>query len=401
MVGSDIAWVLVSAALVWLMVPGLALFYGGFTDVRSTVNTLAMVLIAIAIGGTVWFAVGYSLAFSGHGLIIGDLRAAFFHGVSMTSSSRGLSIPDGAFALFQGMFPMITMAIIAGSVVGRMNFKAFILFLLGWMLLVYVPLAHMVWGGGLLAQMGALDFAGGDVVHISSGVSGLTLALIIGKRKQATTLTVHNMLSVVIGGGLLWFGWFGFNAGSALAANGVAVLAFINTSIAASAGMLTWVMFDLLVFHQVKVAGSMSGAIAGLVAITPGAGFVEPVSAAIMGVVVSLVVYIATTVIKYRMGYDDTLDAFGLHGVGGVFGGLLTGVFATKTLAGTTGLLQGNWHLMGVQLAGIVLTIAVSVVMTWAIAKIVGLIVPLRIGEKAELRGVDLLQHGESLTFTK
>lgn len=258
MSGSDIAWVLMSSALVWLMVPGLALFYGGFSDVRSTVNTLAMVLIAIAIGGVLWFTVGYSLTFSGNGPIIGDLKHAFLSGVSMTQSTRGLSIPDGAFALFQGMFPMITMAIIAGAVVGRMNFKAFVLFLIGWMMLVYVPLAHMVWGGGLLAQMGAIDFAGGDVVHISSGVSGLVLALLIGKRQHVTQLTAHNMLSIVIGGGLLWFGWFGFNSGSALAANGVAILAFLNTSIAAATAMLTWVMFDLLVFKQVKVSGAVS-----------------------------------------------------------------------------------------------------------------------------------------------
>ena len=397
MSGADIAWVLVSSALVWLMVPGLALFYGGFSDVRSTVNTLAMVLIAIAIGGVLWFTVGYSLTFSGNGPIIGDLKHAFLNGVSMTQSTRGLSIPDGAFALFQGMFPMITMAIIAGAVVGRMNFKAFVLFLIGWMMLVYVPLAHMVWGGGLLAQMGAIDFAGGDVVHISSGVSGLVLALLIGKRQHVTALTAHNMLSIVIGGGLLWFGWFGFNSGSALAANGVAILAFLNTSIAAATAMLTWVMFDLLVFKQVKVSGAVSGGIAGLVAITPGAGFIELVGAAITGGIVALIVYVATTVIKYRMGYDDTLDAFGLHGVGGVAGGLFTGIFATKALSGQTGLLAGGWHLFGIQIAAIVLTIMLSVVMTWVIAKVVAVITPLRVNEKAEATGVDLWQHGETI----
>ena len=397
MSGADIAWVLISSALVWLMVPGLALFYGGFSDVRSTVNTLAMVLIAIAIGGVLWFTVGYSLTFSGNGPIIGDLKHAFLNGVSMTQSTRGLSIPDGAFALFQGMFPMITMAIIAGAVVGRMNFKAFVLFLIGWMMLVYVPLAHMVWGGGLLAQMGAIDFAGGDVVHISSGVSGLVLALLIGKRQHVTALTAHNMLSIVIGGGLLWFGWFGFNSGSDLAANGVAILAFLNTSIAAATAMLTWVMFDLLVFKQVKVSGAVSGGIAGLVAITPGAGFIEPVGAAITGGIVALIVYVATTVIKYRMGYDDTLDAFGLHGVGGVAGGLFTGIFATKALSGQTGLLAGGWHLFGIQIAAIVLTIMLSVVMTWVIAKVVAVITPLRVNEKAEATGVDLWQHGETI----
>ncbi|SJX70221.1 Ammonium transporter [Weissella confusa] len=397
MSGSDIAWVLMSSALVWLMVPGLALFYGGFSEVRSTVNTLAMVLIAIAIGGVLWFTVGYSLTFSGNGPIIGDLKHAFLNGVSMTQSTRGLSIPDGAFALFQGMFPMITMAIIAGSVVGRMNFKAFVLFLIGWMMLVYVPLAHMVWGGGLLAQMGAIDFAGGDVVHISSGVSGLVLALLIGKRQHVTQLTAHNMLSIVIGGGLLWFGWFGFNSGSALAANGVAILAFLNTSIAAATAMLTWVMFDLLVFKQVKVSGAVSGGIAGLVAITPGAGFIEPVGAAITGGIVALIVYVATTVIKYRMGYDDTLDAFGLHGVGGVAGGLSTGIFATKALSGQSGLLAGGWHLFGIQVAAIALTIILSVVMTWVIAKVVAVITPLRVNEKAEATGVDLWQHGETI----
>lgn len=389
--GADVAWVLVSAGLVWLMVPGLALFYGGLAETRTTVNTLAMVMIAIAVGGVVWFTVGYSLAFSGSGHIIGNLDAAFLHNVSMTKSTRGLGISDGLFALFQGMFPMITMAIIAGSVVGRMNFKAFILFLTAWMLLVYVPLAHMIWGGGILAQHGALDFAGGDVVHISSGVSGLVLALMIGKRRVNTDTSGNNLLATVIGGGLLWFGWFGFNAGSALAADGVAIVAFTNTNIAAAFAMLTWVILDFILFKCVRISGAISGGVAGLVVITPAAGFVQPASAMIMGIIVAIGAYFATTVIKYRLGYDDTLDAFGLHGVGGVIGGILTGVFASKPLAGTS----VSWQLMGTQLGAILVTIVLVVVLTFIIAKVVNLITPLRVDEAVEEDGLDYDLHGE------
>ncbi|KAA8432027.1 ammonium transporter [Weissella sagaensis] len=389
--GADIAWILISAGLVWLMVPGLALFYGGLSQTKTTVNTLAMVMIAVAVGGVVWFTVGYSLTFSGSGPIIGNLDAAFLHNVSMTKSTRGLSIPDGLFALFQGMFPMITMAIIAGSVVGRMNFKAFILFLLAWMLLVYVPLAHMVWGDGIIASHGALDFAGGDVVHISSGVSGLVLALLIGKRRKVQFLNETNLIATVVGGGLLWFGWFGFNAGSALAANGVAIIAFTNTSIAAAFAMLTWVIMDMVIFKRVRVSGAMSGGVAGLVAITPGAGFVQPAGAMAMGIIVAIGAYFATNVLKNRLGYDDTLDAFGLHGVGGVIGGILTGLFASKSLTGQS----VSWQLLGTQLGAMVITILLAGIMTIIIAKLIELVTPLRVDEAIEEKGLDYDLHGE------
>lgn len=389
--GADIAWILISAGLVWLMVPGLALFYGGLSQTKTTVNTLAMVMIAVAVGGVVWFTVGYSLTFSGSGPIIGNLDAAFLHNVSMTKSTRGLSIPDGLFALFQGMFPMITMAIIAGSVVGRMNFKAFILFLLAWMLLVYVPLAHMVWGDGIIASHGALDFAGGDVVHISSGVSGLVLALLIGKRRKVQFLNETNLIATVVGGGLLWFGWFGFNAGSALAANGVAIIAFTNTSIAAAFAMLTWVIMDMVIFKWVRVSGAMSGGVAGLVAITPGAGFVQPAGAMAMGIIVAIGAYFATNVLKNRLGYDDTLDAFGLHGVGGVIGGILTGLFASKSLTGQS----VSWQLLGTQLGAMVITILLAGIMTIIIAKLIELVTPLRVDEAIEEKGLDYDLHGE------
>lgn len=391
MSGADIAWILISAGLVWLMVPGLALFYGGLSQTKTTVNTLAMVMIAVAVGGVVWFTVGYSLTFSGSGLIIGNLDAAFLHNVSMTKSTRGLSIPDGLFALFQGMFPMITMAIIAGSVVGRMNFKAFILFLFAWMLMVYIPLAHMVWGGGIIATHGALDFAGGDVVHISSGVSGLVLALLIGKRRKVQFLNETNLIATVVGGGLLWFGWFGFNAGSALAADGVAIVAFTNTSIAAAFAMLTWVIMDMVIFKRVRVSGAMSGGVAGLVAITPGAGFVQPVGAMGTGIIVAIGAYFATNVLKNRLGYDDTLDAFGLHGIGGVMGGILTGLFASKALAGQS----VSWQLMGTQVGAIVATILLAAVMTIIITKVIALITPLRVDEAVEEKGLDYDLHGE------
>ncbi|MFC6178884.1 ammonium transporter [Weissella sagaensis] len=389
--GADIAWILISAGLVWLMVPGLALFYGGLSQTKTTVNTLAMVMIAVAVGGVVWFTVGYSLTFSGSGPIIGNLDAAFLHNVSMTKSTRGLSIPDGLFALFQGMFPMITMAIIAGSVVGRMNFKAFILFLLAWMLLVYVPLAHMVWGDGIIASHGALDFAGGDVVHISSGVSGLVLALLIGKRRKVQFLNETNLIATVVGGGLLWFGWFGFNAGSALAANGVAIIAFTNTSIAAAFAMLTWVIMDMVIFKRVRVSGAMSGGVAGLVAITPGAGFVQPAGAMAMGIIVAIGAYFVTNVLKNRLGYDDTLDAFGLHGVGGVIGGILTGLFASKSLTGQS----VSWQLLGTQLGAMVITILLAGIMTIIIAKLIELVTPLRVDEAIEEKGLDYDLHGE------
>lgn len=391
MSGADIAWILISAGLVWLMVPGLALFYGGLSQTKTTVNTLAMVMIAVAVGGVVWFTVGYSLTFSGSGPIIGNLDAAFLHNVSMTKSTRGLSIPDGLFALFQGMFPMITMAIIAGSVVGRMNFKAFILFLFAWMLLVYIPLAHMVWGDGIIAAHGALDFAGGDVVHISSGVSGLVLALLIGKRRKVQFLNETNLIATVVGGGLLWFGWFGFNAGSALAADGIAIVAFTNTSIAAAFAMLTWVIMDMVIFKRVRVSGAMSGGVAGLVAITPGAGFIQPAGAMGTGIIVAIGAYFATNVLKNRLGYDDTLDAFGLHGVGGVMGGILTGLFASKALAGQS----VSWQLMGTQVGAIVVTIVLATVMTIIITKVIAFITPLRVDEAVEEKGLDYDLHGE------
>jgi len=394
---ADIAWVLVASALVWLMVPGLALFYGGFTQPKSTVNTLAMVLVSIAVGGVVWFVVGYSLAFSGTGSLIGGLKDAFLHNVSMVESTRGLTVPDGAFALFQGMFPMITMAIIAGGVVGRMNFKAFLLFLIIWLILVYAPLAHMVWGDGLLAKMGALDFAGGDVVHISSGVSALVLALMLGRRREMGELTAHNVPAIVIGGGLLWFGWFGFNAGSALAANGQAILAFINTSVAASTAMVAWLGLEMYQSNNVKVSGLLSGALAGLVAITPAAGYVNPGSAAAMGVIVSVAVFFGTTFVKTRLGYDDTLDAFGIHGIGGIVGGLLTGVFSTKQLSGSAGLIEGDWHLVGIQFLAIVLTVAFVGAATYVIAKLISFVVPLRVAQAEEHVGLDLSQHGETI----
>lgn len=394
---ASIGWVMISAALVWLMVPGLALFYGGFTNPKSMINTFAMVLIAIAVGAVVWFVVGYSLAFSGDGLVLGNLQHAFFNNVPMAKSTMGLKIPDGAFALFQGMFPMITMAIIAGGVVSRMNFKAFFVFLILWLLFVYVPLAHMVWGGGLIAQLGALDFAGGDVVHISSGVSALVLALMLGKRTHMEELQAHRPTAIVLGGGLLWFGWFGFNAGSALQANGQAVLAFVNTNIAAGAAMITWMLVDQLIEKKVKVSGLMSGGVAGLVAITPAAGYVNPGAAAIMGVVVSVLVYFGTTWVKSFFGYDDTLDAFGIHGIGGIVGGILTGVFATKANAGVKGGLEGNWSLVWNQILGILITLVIVIVVTYVIAKLVNIFIPLRVEDEVEEKGLDRYQHGETV----
>ncbi|MFK8248524.1 ammonium transporter [Leuconostoc mesenteroides] len=389
----DLAWVLVSAALVWVMTPGLALFYGGLGERRNLLHTMFIPVMIIGIASLVWFVVGYTLSFGGSGNLIGNFKHLFLTNVSFTHSTKDLTIPDGAFALFQGMFPIITAAIITGSVIGRVRIKALLVFIALWLIFIYSPLAHMVWGGGFLAQLGAIDFAGGTVVHISSGVTGLVLALMIGHRHIDKHIPVRPSY-VLIGGALLWVGWFGFNSGSALAANGTAVLALVNTWLASAAAVLTWCLVEYKYHGRATLSGITSGGVAGLVAITPAAGFVAPWAAVVMGLLAGFIGFAGITFVKNSFGYDDTLDAFGIHGIGGAVGAILTGVFADKSVGGVAGLINGNISLVGKQLVAILFTIAFAAIGTYVLAKITELIAaPLRLTADEEAEGYDAIMH--------
>lgn len=389
----DLAWVLVSAALVWVMTPGLALFYGGLGERRNLLHTMFIPVMIIGIASLVWFVVGYTLSFGGSGNVIGNFKHLFLTNVSFTHSTKDLTIPDGAFALFQGMFPIITAAIITGSVIGRVRIKALLVFIALWLIFIYSPLAHMVWGGGFLAQLGAIDFAGGTVVHISSGVTGLVLALMIGHRHIDKHIPVRPSY-VLIGGALLWVGWFGFNSGSALAANGTAVLALVNTWLASAAAVLTWGLVEYKYHGRATLSGITSGGVAGLVAITPAAGFVAPWAAVVMGLLAGFIGFAGITFVKNSFGYDDTLDAFGIHGIGGAVGAILTGVFVDKSVGGVAGLINGNISLVGKQLVAILFTIAFAAIGTYVLAKITELIAaPLRLTADEEAEGYDAIMH--------
>ncbi|MGO3625232.1 ammonium transporter [Leuconostoc mesenteroides] len=389
----DLAWVLVSAALVWVMTPGLALFYGGLGERRNLLHTMFIPVMIIGIASLVWFVVGYTLSFGGSGNVIGNFKHLFLTNVSFTHSTKDLTIPDGAFALFQGMFPIITAAIITGSVIGRVRIKALLVFIAIWLIFIYSPLAHMVWGGGFLAQLGAIDFAGGTVVHISSGVTGLVLALMIGRRHIDKHIPVRPSY-VLIGGALLWVGWFGFNSGSALAANGTAVLALVNTWLASAAAVLTWGLVEYKYHGRATLSGITSGGVAGLVAITPAAGFVAPWAAVVMGLLAGFIGFAGITFVKNSFGYDDTLDAFGIHGIGGAMGAILTGVFADKSVGGVAGLINGNISLVSKQLVAILFTIAFAAIGTYVLAKITELIAaPLRLTADEEAEGYDAIMH--------
>ncbi|WOC31386.1 MULTISPECIES: ammonium transporter [Caproicibacterium] len=398
----DTAFVLVSAALVLLMTPGLAFFYGGLGRRKNVVNNMMNSFFIMGVAIVMWVAVGYSLSFgSDHGGVIGSLQWAFFQGVGESAGPYSKTIPHMAFAVFQMMFAVITPALITGAVAGRMRFKALFFFVIFWSLLVYYPVAHMVWGqGGLLAKLGSVDFAGGNVVHITSGVSGLVLCLLLGKRNgyEHVNYRVHNIPFVALGAALLWFGWFGFNAGSALAANGLAVHAFTTTALSAAAAMVSWMLIDVLTNKAPTLVGASTGLVVGLVAITPGAGFVPVWASLIIGLLVSPICYFAVSVLKKKFGYDDALDAFGCHGVGGIWGGIATGLFAQKSInpvAQWDGLVFGDVRLFGAQLLSIVVTIAVAVVGTLICAAVVKLITPLRVDSRDEQIGLDLSQHGE------
>lgn len=391
----DTAWMLIATALVMLMsLPGLAIFYGGLAKAKDTLNTIAMVFTAYAIASVVWVIYGYSLAFGTDiGGVIGSPEKLFLSGVDAKSLEG--TIPEFLFVAFQGTFAAITLALISGSYVERMKFSAWLLFSILWVSLVYVPVAHWVWGGGFLGEMGALDFAGGTVVHINAGVAGLVGALILGKRKD-TALIPSNLPMVVIGAGLLWFGWFGFNAGSAVASDALAAVAWLNTNIATAVAALSWMFVEWLHAKKPTVLGLASGAIAGLVAITPAAGFVNVIGAIIIGLVAGVVPYFAVAVLKHKLGYDDALDVFGIHGVAGILGAVLTGVFADPSInEDGTGLLYGNPGQVLIQILSVVVTIIYSAIATFVILMVVKALTGLRVSHEEEIAGLDSSQHRE------
>ena len=402
--GSDTGWVLVSTALVMLMTaPGLALFYGGLVRRKNVLSTIMQSFFMLCLVSITWVLFGYSLSFGpdiGH--LIGGLQWIGFKGVGAApNADYSGTIPHMLFAIFQMMFAVITPALITGAFAERMKFSAFVLFSLLWSTLVYAPLCHWVWGvGGWLRNLGALDFAGGTVVHISSGISALVCALVLGRRKNLSdgATPPHNMVLTMLGAALLWFGWFGFNAGSALSANGLAVNAFTTTNTATAMAALTWLALEWIISGKPTALGAATGAVAGLVAITPACGFVSPLSAILIGIMAGLACYFAVTVIKHKLGYDDSLDAFGVHGVGGITGALATGLFASKLVndGGGNGLFFGNPAQLGTQALAVCATILFAGVMTFILLKVVNAIVGLRVKEEEEIIGLDNTQHKES-----
>jgi Amt family ammonium transporter len=400
----DTAWVLVATAFVMLMVVGLALFYGGLVRPKNALNTLMMSVVALGLIGVQWVLFGYSLSFSPGGPLLGGLDWLGFRGVGLEPNpTYSSAIPLQAHAMFQGMFAIITPALISGAIVERMRFRAYVLFLLLWSTLVYVPLCHWVWGsGGWLLSKGALDFAGGTVVHLSAGLSAFVAAKMVGPRKdyRRAPLVPHNVPFVLLGAGLLWFGWFGFNAGSALAANGVAALAMVNTNTAPAAALVTWALLDMLRGGKVTAVGAATGAVVGLVGITPAAGFVSPLSAIAIGVICAGLSYMAIQV-RSKSRLDDSLDVFSCHGLAGFAGALLTGVFASKVAnpAGADGLLAGNPGQVLVQLMAVLAAGALAVVGTMGILGLLKVTVGLRAGVPQELTGLDLSEHGEEAYF--
>lgn len=397
----DTAWMLISTALVILMViPGLALFYGGLIRRENVLNTIFLSFVTFAIVSILWFIYGYDIAFGQDIMgMVGILGNPFFNGVleSKALSSYAPTIPQSLFAVFQMTFAAITVALISGAIVERMKFSAWLAFIPVWLTLVYLPIAHWIWGGGWLFQMGALDFAGGLVVHLNCGMAALALVLLMGARKNAKLLP-HHLGYTVIGTGLLWFGWFGFNAGSALGASNLAVSAMIVTNTSAAVGMLTWILMDKLKTGKPTLLGALSGAVAGLAAITPAAGYVNFTSALVIGFAAGIIGYLAVSYIKPRFGYDDALDVFGIHGVCGVVGTIGAGLFATSTINGAIkgGLFFGNPSQLGIQLLAIVVIGAYSLIMTLIIGKIIDKTIGLRVKDEHEVAGLDIHLHEES-----
>jgi ammonium transporter, Amt family len=398
---ADTAWMIVATALVLMMtIPGLALFYSGMVRKKNVLATMAQSLAAVMIISILWVAFGYSLTFVGDGAWLGSFDRTFLAGLGMDSvHPAAKTIPEALFMLYEMTFAIITVALVAGSVADRMRFSAYVMFSIGWFVFVYVPLAHWIWGGGFLARMGVIDYAGGLVVHLSAGTGGLVAALVMGRRQGygSDNLSPFDLSLAVVGTGLLWVGWFGFNGGSALAANSHAVMAILATHLAACAGAITWGAIEWSARRKPSVLGMISGAVAGLGTITPASGFVAPWHGIVIGVIAGLICYWACTWLKHRFNYDDSLDVFGVHGIGGLTGTLLAGVFATSSIGGVPGLLEGHPELLLSQLYGVVVTLVWSGGVTYGLLKLVSAFVPLRVSREHELEGLDITQHGEAL----
>ena len=391
---ADTAWMLVSTALVLLMTPALAFFYGGLVRSKNALNTMMMSFISLGFVGVAWALLGYSLAFTTGNALLGDFSNALLNGVGLEAKG---TIPHALFLGFQGTFAIITAALISGSIVERMRFSAYTLFITLWVLAVYSPIAHWVWGGGWLAQWGALDFAGGTVVHVNAAAAAVVAAIVLGKRSDygSSALLPHNVPFVLLGAGLLWFGWFGFNAGSALAASPIAGLAFMTTMLAPAATLVVWTFLDVMKTGKVTAVGAATAIVVGLVAITPAAGFVSPLNAILLGGIAAIPSYL-TLQLRAKTSLDDSLDVLAAHGVGGTVGALLTGVFAEKALNGVAdGALYGNPRQLLIQGAAVLAALVYSGVMSFVLLKLVNLVVPIRASATDETEGLDVTQHGE------
>ena len=398
---ADTAWMIAATALVLMMsIPGLALFYAGMVRKKNVLATMAQTLAVVALCSVLWAAVGYSLTFTGTNAFIGGLQRILLIGMTPDAISPfAKSIPEALFMIYQMTFAVITVALVAGSVADRMRFAAFMWFAALWLIVVYVPIAHWVWGGGFLGSAGVLDFAGGTVVHLNAGIAGLVAAYVIGARHGygSENFAPYDLSLAVIGTGMLWVGWFGFNGGSALAADSRAVFAIVATHLAASAGAVTWMVLEWWTRGKPSVLGMISGAVAGLGTITPASGFVLPWHGVVIGVAGGLICFWSCTWLKLRAGYDDSLDVFGVHGIGGATGTLLVGVFAVPAVGGAAGLLAGHGEQVLIQLYGIAVTLIWSGAATFVLLKIVSAFLPLRVDKQSEVEGLDVTQHGEAL----
>jgi Amt family ammonium transporter len=406
--GADTAWMIVATGIVLMMtIPGLALFYAGMVRKKNVLATMAQSLTATALVSVLWVAFGYSLVFGGDGVLIGSSNRLFLAGIGMNSISPfAKTIPEALFMLYQMAFAVITVALVVGSVADRMRFSAFLLFSALWLAFVYVPIAHWVWGGGFLGSAGVLDFAGGTVVHINAGIAGLTAALLLGPRRGygSENLAPFDLSMAVVGTGLLWVGWFGFNGGSALGANSRAVMAITATHLAACAGVLSWMALEWWSRGKPSVLGMISGAVAGLGTITPASGFVLPWHGLVIGTIAGAVCFYACTALKARFKYDDSLDVFGVHGVGGIAGTLLCGVFATAAVSvgpdapqGYPGLIEGNHDQLMIQLLAVVVVMMWSAAVTAVLLKTVAAVTALRASVEEEREGLDISIHGEAI----
>lgn len=399
----DTIFLFLCTLLVWLMTPGLSLFYGGLVQSKNVLNTVMQSMAAMIIVTFIWITVGFSLSFGTGNQVIGDFEFIGLQHVGFVINEQlSPHIPLALFMLFQMMFCTIAISILSGSIAERMKFIPFIIFILVWVVLIYSPVAHWVWGGGWIQQLDALDYAGGTVVHITSGVSGLILAIMLGKNKDTEKIQPHNLLITLIGGILVWIGWYGFNTGSAYAFNNIALISFVNTVIAASGGAFSWLVIEYIMTRKLSLLGLLSGVLAGLVAITPAAGYVNYVNAYIISMIGGVVCYIVINVIKEKYKYNDTLDAFGIHGAGGVVGAVLTGVFQSKEVNPDiiNGFIyNGHLHTVLIQLSAVVVVVIYTIVLTWIIGKVLQKYTPLAITKEENERGLDQLVHGEKAYF--